>query len=113
MAGLPSPLRGGFPEVPMKLRTVGLLSMAGMVLTSTTVYSLVPPPRREPGVTPELVDPGSAPGGVDPLASSFETGTTLHVAGRIGHPRVREGSSGDTFVLLEVGAGQEGAAQAG
>jgi Ca-activated chloride channel family protein len=95
----------------MKLRTVALLSFAGMVSTSATVYSLAPAPHKAPiGAVPEV---GEALPAVDPPTASFEAGTTLRVGGRVGHPRIRQGSNGDTFVLLEVGAGDQGAARAG
>ena len=98
----------------MRLRTVAALALAGMLLSSATVYSLTPPPAK-PVVAAAVPEEVTAPVVPAPqIASSFDAGTTLRVGGRVGHPRLLRGSSGETFVLLEVRAGEgEAVARAG
>jgi Ca-activated chloride channel homolog len=99
----------------MRVRTVSLLSLAGMLLTSATVYSLTPSSKlaSEVSAVPDTPPDGGGTVAEEPPVASFEAGTTLRVSGRVGHPRMVRGSSGETFVLLEVGAGEEGAAAPG
>jgi Ca-activated chloride channel family protein len=91
----------------MRLRNVALFSFAGMLLSSATVYSFTPAQR--PAIGAAVLDATTAAASsaapVSDLAS-FEAGETLRVAGRVGHPRLVRGSSGETFVLLEVRAGE-------
>src|SRR5690349_10862683 len=95
----------------MRVRTVSLLSLAGMIFTSATVFSLTPTPKPPVDLSPVL---DGVPGGgvvAEPTpTASFEDGRTLTLRGRVGHPRLVRGSSGETFVLLEVGTGADGAA---
>ena len=91
----------------MKIRTVALLSSAGMLLSSAVGWSFGPPPRAPSAVVLRSV-PERPTGDVvadDGTLASFETGTTLRLAGRIGHARLAPGSSGNTFVLAEVKTG--------
>jgi Ca-activated chloride channel family protein len=101
----------------MKVRNVALLSFAGMLLTSASVYSFAP----APGAFAASSTPGSVPSSVPEIApsvvaddgtvpSTFEVGNTLHVEGRVGNPQIIQGASGETFVLLEVKSGQGQAA---
>jgi Ca-activated chloride channel family protein len=90
----------------MKIRTVAVLSAAGMLLSSAVGWSFAPLTK------PNAVVPPSVPeqGGGDPVAddstlASFETGTTLRLGGRVGHARLAPGSAGTTFVLLEAKTG--------
>lgn len=90
----------------MKIRTVALLSSAGMLLSSAVGWSFGPPPGRVSVVdVPSVIE--QHPGDVvdDGQLASFETGTTLRLAGRIGHARLAPGSNGHTFVLVEVKTG--------
>jgi Ca-activated chloride channel family protein len=97
----------------MRLRTVAALAFAGMVLSSATVYSLTPAPKP-PIATPVPEVAPATPAPAPEIVSSFDAGTTLRVGGRVGHPRLLQGSSGETFVLLEVRAGDgASAARAG
>ena len=94
----------------MRLRTVAALSFVGMLCTKAPrFYSLTPAARSAAGASrrsrKQVTAPGRA-GSAEEIASSFDAGTTLRVGGRVGHPRVRQGSSGETFVLLEVRAGE-------
>jgi Ca-activated chloride channel family protein len=95
----------------MRLRTVAALSLAGMICSSATVYSLTPPARPDVAAVPEaLALPGApAPAPLE-IASSFDAGTTLRVGGRVGHPRLLRRSSGETFMLLEVRAPEDAGA---
>jgi Ca-activated chloride channel family protein len=101
----------------MKATNVALLALAGMLLTSISVYSLTPPggialASSDPSVTPESVTPpgtsGSRPDDA-PLdtakqedLSRFTAGSTLMVDGRVAHAKLAKGAPGETFVLLEV-----------
>lgn len=89
----------------MKLKNVALLSLSGMLLSSASVYALAPSQGQavaEQGSQISLTS-STSPGA---LTSSFEAGATLRVDGRIGHPRLLQGASGETFILLEVGSGE-------
>ena len=91
----------------MKIRTVALLSSAGMLLSSAVGWSFGPPPALSAVLQPSV--PEQRTGDVvadDGTLASFETGTTLRLAGRIGHARLAPGSSGNTFVLVEVKTGE-------
>src|SRR6187455_484019 len=93
----------------MKAANVALLALAGMVLTSVSVYSLTPAPGAEPvrGAAPETA---AATDAAAPDKSQFRDGKTLTVEGRLGHRRLLQGGAGETFLLLEVrGEGGEAA----
>ena len=90
----------------MKIRTVALLSSAGMLLSSAVGWSFGLPGRASATVTPPGIEAQSGdPLQDDAALASFETGTTLRLGGRVGHARLAPGSRGTTFVLLEVKAG--------
>ena len=96
----------------MKIRTVALLSSAGMLLSSAVGWSFGPPPQAPSAVVLPSV-PQRRTGDVvadDGSLASFETGSTLRLAGRIGHARLAPGSSGNTFILVEVKTGDADAA---
>ena len=92
----------------MKLRNVALLSLAGMLLSSATVYSYAPTPQSTTIAGLEASIESASPDQVD--LSTFSAGSTLRVDGRVGHPRLVKGAAGETFVLLEVRS--EGGARA-
>jgi Ca-activated chloride channel family protein len=100
----------------MKVRNVALLSVAGMLLSSASVFSFAPTPgalaEGPPASVPEVAPTVQVAEGL--VASSFEVGTTLHVEGRVGHASLVQGGPGETFVLLEVksDAGQKAASAA-
>lgn len=99
----------------MRPRTVALASLAGMLLTSLSVYSLTPLPSGAGSgaleVTAELQqDPGStSPGGGE--RSRFFAGKTVTLDGRLGHARLLRGGGGSTFLLLEARAQESEAAR--
>jgi Ca-activated chloride channel family protein len=99
----------------MRIALVGALAALGMTLTSTTVWSLTAPDERDGGEvawtsgsdtakpdpkakqpqpdepTPELVD-----------KSTFVTGKTLMVEGRLGHARMLADARSETFLFVDV-----------
>src|SRR5262245_43429230 len=88
----------------MKVRTVVLSSLAGMLLSASAVY-LFPAPAGHAAAPPP--PPPTVPEENPPIgpASTFSDGSTLHVDGRLGHARLAKGSRGDTYLLLEVRGG--------
>ncbi|MFO0757093.1 MAG: VWA domain-containing protein [Byssovorax sp.] len=85
----------------MKVRNVALLSCAGMLLTSATVYSFAP--SGLPAVAlPSVPEIKPAVVVSDAVGASFEAPGTLHLEGRIGNASLPAGGAGETFVLLEV-----------
>jgi Ca-activated chloride channel homolog len=91
----------------MKIRTVALLSSAGMLLSSAVGWTFGPPPSRPSAiVVPSVPEQNTGdPATDDATLATFETGTTLRLGGRVGHPRLAPGSTGTTFVLLEAKTG--------
>lgn len=94
----------------MKVKNVALLSFAGMLLSSASVYSFGGGPKQA-GTTAE-VTVSTAGGGTEtppsdePKHATFEDGTTLRVEGRMGHPKIALGTGGETFVLVDVKGGE-------
>ena len=92
----------------MKVRTVGFLSLVGMMLSSLTVWSLTPPaPTSEPE-TVAWTPP--EPGETDPVGASFRAGNTLMVEGRLGNDELVADQDGETFLLVNVQADDSGVA---
>ena len=101
----------------MKSTNVALLALAGMLLTSVSVYSLTPPggikisasedpdARLVPEIKP-TESPSDPP--VQAESSHFTAGSTLMVEGRVAHARVSQGSPGETFVMLEIRGSDKG-----
>lgn len=90
----------------MKIRTVALLSSAGMLLSSAVGWSFGLPARPSAVVAPPVVEAKSGdPALDDTTLASFETGTTLRLGGRVGHARLAPSSAGTTYVLLEARTG--------
>src|SRR4051812_17071914 len=91
----------------MKVATVSALCLAGMTLTSVSVYSLTspggasaaPPSTSSPAAPEEtaVVATGPAPEG-----PSFTAGTTLTIDASLGNKALLRGRAGETFILLEV-----------
>jgi Ca-activated chloride channel family protein len=100
----------------MKAKSLAGLSLAGMLLTSVSVWSLTPPGGVGGSETVE-VDPSGASSGAGPEIASgqtalaqFTSGSTLMLEGRLGHGKLVENAAGETFVMLEVrGEGLPGA----
>ena len=90
----------------MKIRTVALLSSAGMLLSSAVGWTFGPPPRSSAIVAPSVLEQNVGdPATDDATLASFETGTTLRLGARVGHARLAPGSTGSTYVLLEARTG--------
>ena len=87
----------------MRPGTVAFLSVAGMLLTSVSVYSLTPPRPvgAEVGNQAVLAVSSQSPAGAGDRAT-FRTGTSLMLEGRLGHPRIVASGQGETLMLLEV-----------
>lgn len=104
----------------MKSTNVALLSLAGMLLTSVSVYSLTPqggagvfggPASAEPAqpVTKEEVEPAEQPSSAS--LGRFTSGSTVMVEGRAGHAKLVRSAQGETFVMLEVKGEGSGSAK--
>lgn len=101
----------------MKAKSLAGLSLAGMLFTSVSVWSLTPPGGVRGTETVEVDPSGSATSGGGPQIASgqtalaqFTSGSTLMVEGRLGHGKLVENAAGETFVMLEIrGEGSPGA----
>lgn len=90
----------------MRIRTVALLSLAGMLLSSAVGWSFGPLSRPSAVVAPPVVEAKNGELVTDDgTLASFETGTTLRLGGRVGHARLAPSSAGTTYVLLEARTG--------
>lgn len=100
----------------MKLATLAVLGLAGMLLTSISVYSLTPPggvaaaapPGAAPPTSPEATAVAVPPPSIE--GPSFKAGTLLSIEGSLGNKAWLRGRPGETFVLLEVRAESAGRA---
>lgn len=100
----------------MNAKTLALLSVAGMLLSSVSVYSLTPPggvhlsggSRVSDDESTQVV-PEIATGSVATTQElgHFVAGTTLTVDGRLGHTKLVKNGRGETFVMLEVKGSDE------
>jgi Ca-activated chloride channel homolog len=104
----------------MKPAHVALSAAAGMLLTSVSVYSITPQGGFRGAEKPlaqiatEALNPEGSATAVAASGdlSRFTDGKTVMLEGRIGHPKMAQGS-GETFVMLEVtGTPQKGKAAA-
>ncbi|GEM_PF-946850 len=105
----------------MRIAIVGALAILGMSLTSATVWSLSSPdPESTSGSRRAQVPSGSTPGAApsvlglftNPQAeppsrpkvdkSTFVTGKTLMIEGRLGHGRMLADARGETFLFIDV-----------
>lgn len=92
----------------MKAKTVGLLSLCGMLLTSVSVYSLTPEAGLGASIAPDTTDEDTdEEGEADEVDGArelarFSAGETLWVEGKLGHEKLLADGSRETFVLLEV-----------
>lgn len=90
----------------MKVRTIGLLSLVGMTLSSVTVWSLTPDrlgPKPLAEAVTEVASDGRPTVAGEPGAS-FTAGRTLMVEGRLGHARVSGERDAETLMLVNVSA---------
>ena len=90
----------------MKPTSVVLLSVAGMLLTSVSVYSLTPTRPAAAEVAVQTVSPATR----IPEVATFRAGSTLALEGRMGHGRVAAGPNAETLLLLEVRGSDSAAA---
>ena len=99
----------------MKLKNVALLSFAGMLLSSATVYSFGPGPKPGPSASLSGAENTSEIAALqsqdETKLATFDVGSTLRVEGRVGHSRLLRGASGETFLMLEVRTGDGGTAK--
>jgi Ca-activated chloride channel family protein len=93
----------------MKSTNVALLSLAGMLATGLSVYSMTPPggaiaiggsdsDKASEPVTREAVD-GDTQAAIQPSSTSlgrFTSGSTIMVEGRAGHPKLLRSRQGET-----------------
>ncbi|MEZ4226850.1 MAG: VWA domain-containing protein [Polyangiaceae bacterium] len=91
----------------MKVKTVGLLSLCGMLLSSVTVWSLT----KERKLTPTAAQDGSqqiaADLGPEPSQSQgaiFTAGRAIMLEGRLGHATLSADRPGENFLLLTATA---------
>ncbi len=93
----------------MKVRSVGILAAAGMMLTSLTVWSLTPKGasvKPEPTTLATIAGPG-------PLVvdhARFTAGRTLMMEGRLGNARLAANQDNQTFISVSVKAAADSAA---
>src|SRR5690606_24897326 len=97
----------------MKVKTLGLLACAGMLLSSLTVWSLTtpaegpiaiatdPPPRTND----DPVEPQSE------TVTQFVSGNTLMVEGRVGFKTREANQEQENFVFLDIAAKKEALGQ--
>lgn len=107
----------------MKSTHVALLSLAGMLLTGISVYSLTPPggaiafggpAEADEPVTKDAVDDDKKEEALQPSSFAlgrFTSGSTIMVEGRAGHPKLLRGKQGETFLMLEVTGAGSGSAK--
>jgi Ca-activated chloride channel homolog len=95
----------------MKIKTVGVLAAAGMMLSSLTVWSLTSP-RPKPIATddPTLIAEREPTQGFE--GAQFSAGTSLLMDGRLGHAELLAGRDNESFLLVGVRAQQDAAAPA-
>lgn len=98
----------------MKAKTLGLVSMVGMLLSGVSAYSLTPAGGLEDasieaedfGISAEA-DDDEADDEASSIGATFSTGDTLEIEGRMGHAKLLGGERGETFMLLEVTADRD------
>ncbi len=100
----------------MKLGKLALLSIAGMLLSTATVYALTgladeqPPARAIKGLEPAVDQIRNQQQLRPRIRTQFVTGKTLRVEGRVGHQRLARLGDRETYLMLEVlGADQPAA----
>ena len=93
----------------MRVRTLGIVSAAGMMLTSLTVWSVTAPDSR---TVPEVTE---SPAESTPIAAvsgaEFTAGRTLMVEGRLGHTRLLAGQPNETYLFVDVEASPDASAR--
>jgi Ca-activated chloride channel family protein len=99
----------------MKVKSVGILAAAGMLLSSLTVWSLTTPKPEQIPLT-ALPEPTASIRVPDrPAAFSgnrFVSGNKLMVDGRLGHASVEAERAGENFLFVDISAQQDAASAA-
>lgn len=98
----------------MRIAIVGVLAALGMTLTSAGVWSMTAPKQADDALTSSPAKRGDTPQG-DPNVkpddppppklvdkSTFVSGKTLMVEGRLGHGRMLADARGETFLFVDV-----------
>src|SRR5688500_13739561 len=94
----------------MKLGTLALCSTLGMALTSVSVWALTPQKKAawakgddDSATVAGKPDDGTLANlfGVQTPGAQFESGKTLRLHGRLGHPTLAS-TGGETFLFMEV-----------
>jgi Ca-activated chloride channel family protein len=99
----------------MRIAVVGVLAAFAMTLTSSAVWSMTEPSEAEPlaKVGPDKTDPPKRNGPKvdgDPIKpppalvdkSTFVSGKTLMVEGRLGHARMLANATAETYLFVDV-----------
>ncbi|MCA9624695.1 MAG: hypothetical protein KC731_36980, partial [Myxococcales bacterium] len=92
----------------MKLRTVAIASMLGMLSSSAAAYVMTDGPRPARAIQVAMAAATSAVDLPEPPGPRFVAGEVLRVEGRLGHEQLSASGSRETYVMFEV-AGGEGA----
>ena len=100
----------------MKVATLALYSILGVSAAASAGYMFAPNHAQdEPSVVQDVAfTPASSQdvgAGAPEVISSFNSGTTLQLEGRLGHAVLPQGASSRTFLLLDVRPGQTGMAR--
>jgi Ca-activated chloride channel homolog len=91
--------------MPMKLRTLMLLSATGMIATGAVVWTSIEPARRSAtaGNQPATGEPVIQKPKPPPIdLSQFQAGKTLMVEGRLGHAVLPANLDSETYLFLDV-----------
>jgi Ca-activated chloride channel homolog len=90
----------------MKLRSVGMLAAAGMLLSSISVWSFAPHGRAGSWPKPAATVAGSD----SPFSGAvFTAGGTLKMEGRMGQARLGAADDNESYLLVSLEAGQAAA----
>jgi Ca-activated chloride channel family protein len=93
----------------MKVRTVAALAALGMTFTSLSVWSLTAPDKRvSPDGGERWTDRRTPPPATTDTPASFALAGTLGVTGRLAHSSLASDRESETFVLVNVKAGENG-----
>jgi Ca-activated chloride channel family protein len=95
----------GSPEKTMKVRTVGWLALAAVMLSSVSVWSLTKPwPQGEPKDEPKVASSKQTTSKAADDGTRFRSEGALVLEGRVGHARLAAERPGETYALIDVRA---------
>lgn len=98
----------------MKVKTLGLLACAGMLLSSLTVWSLTTPAEGPIAIAtdpPPRLPNDDAPKPSSDAVTQFVSGNTLMVEGRVGFKTREANQEQENFVFLDITAKKEALGQ--